>query len=212
VPQAPAFSAANKRSDTPLLAAVGAGKLELAEMLVSKGANVEAVRKDGAGLLSLAIVSQQTELLKFALVYSPKKLEHHDAMSASELAAAFLDPLRIEAWLRTGALPLDLAGQVGALMASCALESSTKNLLEDVRAFLFHKLDMLEKYADRDKAAGESRVITLINKREKHLYRSIHRTQLEVRAVCYSPDGSKLARAEGNEVVCDACTGFVQKT
>jgi len=32
-------------------------------------------------------------------------------------------------------------------------------------------------------------------------------------AVCYSPDGSKLTRAEGSEVVvCDACTGFVQKT
>jgi hypothetical protein len=97
----------------------------------------------------LAIVSQQTELLKFALICSPKTLEHHDAMSASELAAAFLDPLRIEAWLRTGASPLDLAGQVGALMASCALESSTKNLLEDVRAFLFHNLEMLEEYADR---------------------------------------------------------------
>jgi hypothetical protein len=42
-------SAANERGGT-LLAAVGAGKLELAEMLVSKGANLEAVRKDGAGL------------------------------------------------------------------------------------------------------------------------------------------------------------------
>jgi hypothetical protein len=82
-----------------------------------------------------------------------------------------------------------------------------------VRAFLFHNLDMLEKYAVRDKAAGESRFIALINKREKHLCRSIHRAQSEVRAVCYSPDGSKLARAEGSEVVvCDACTGFVQKT
>ena len=107
-----------------------------------------------------------------------------------------------------------------------------------MRAFLFHNLDMLqdpavwpvkhavqllasqeagtvfgEKYADRDKAAGESRFITLINKREKHLCRSIHRAQSEVRAVCYSPDGSKLARAEGSEVVvCDASTGFVQKT
>ena len=70
-----------------------------------------------------------------------------------------------------------------------------------------------EKYADRDKAAGESRFITLINKQEKHLCRSIHRAQSAVRAVCYSPDGSKLARAEGSEVVvCDACTGFVQKT
>ncbi len=42
-------SAANERGDTSLLAAVGAGKLELAEMLFSKGANVEAVRMDGAG-------------------------------------------------------------------------------------------------------------------------------------------------------------------
>jgi hypothetical protein len=231
-------SAANKRGDTPLLAAVGAGKLELAEMLVSKGANVEAVRQDGAGLVSLAIVSQQTELLNFALNCGPKRLEHQDTMSASELAGAFLDPVRIEAWLRTGASPLVLAGQVGALMASCALESSTKERLEDVRAFIFHNLDMLqdpskwpvkhavqqlasqeagtvfgEKYADRDKTAGESRFIALINKREKHFCRSIHQAQSSVLAVCYSPDGSKLARAEGREVVvCDASTGFVQKT
>jgi hypothetical protein len=109
----------------------------------------------------------------------------------------FLDPDRIEGWLRTGASPLGLAGQVGALIASCALESSAKNRLEDVRAFLFHNLDMLqdpskwpvkdavqqlasqeagtvfgEKYADRDKAAGESCFITLINKREKYLCRA----------------------------------------
>ena len=98
-------SAANKRGDTPLLAAVGAGKLELAEMLVSKGANVEAVRKD-AGLLSLAIVSQQAEPLNLALTCSPKRLEHQVVMCASELVWAFLDPGRIEAWLRTGASPL----------------------------------------------------------------------------------------------------------
>ena len=70
-----------------------------------------------------------------------------------------------------------------------------------------------DKYADRDKAAGESRFITLLKKREKHLCRSIHRAKSEVRAVCHSPDGSKLARAEGSDVlVCDASTGFVQKT
>jgi hypothetical protein len=231
-------NAANYRRDTPLLAAVGAGKLELAEMLVSKGANVDAVRRDGAGLISLAIVSQQTELLKFALICSPKRLEHHDAMSASDLVAAFSDPVKIEAWLSTGDSPLGLAGQVGALMASCALESSTKERLEDVRAFLFNNLDMLqdhsmwpvkhavqqlasqeagtvfgEKYADLDKTAGESRFIALMKKKEEHLCRSIHRARSEVRSVCYSPDGSKLARTEGHEVVvCDACTGFVQKS
>jgi hypothetical protein len=234
--------AANKRGDNPLLAAVGAGKLELAEMLVSQGANVETVREDGAGLLSLAIVSQQPEMLKFALDRVPEMLPHQDRMSDCDLSEAcaesYFDPARIEAWLRTGASPLGLAGQVGALMASCALESSTKNRLEDVRAFLFHNLDMLqdpfkwpvkhavqqlasqeagtmfaEKYADCVKAAGESRFITLINKREKHRCRSIHRAQSGVTEVRYSPDGSKLARAEGREVVvCDASTGFVQKT
>jgi hypothetical protein len=205
-------SAANKRGDTPLLATVGAGKLELAEMLVSKGADVKAVRKDGAGL-SLAIVSQQPELLKFSLARGPEWLPHQDSMSDCNFAKAcvesYFDPVKIEAWLRTGASPLGLAGQVGALIVSCALESSTKNRPEDVRAFLFHNLDMLqdpskwpvkhavqqlalheagtvfgEKYADRDKAAGESRFITLINKQEKHRCRSIHRAQSEVTALC----------------------------
>jgi WD40 repeat protein len=67
--------------------------------------------------------------------------------------------------------------------------------------------------ADCDKAAGESRFIVLINKQEKHPCRIIHRTQSFIVAVCYSPDGSKLTHTAGNEVVvCDASTGFVQKT
>ena len=118
---------------------------------------------------------------------------------------SYFDLARIEAWLRT-AWPLDLTGQVSALKASCALESSTKNRLEDVCAWLFHNLDMLqdpsiwpvkhavqqlasqeagtvfgEKYADRDKAAGESCFITLINKREKHVSRH---TSGPVRSSC----------------------------
>ena len=234
-------NSANRQGDTPLLAAFGAGKLEPAEMLVSKGANVKAVRGDGAGLLSLVIVSQQSEMLKFALTRGPERLPHQDSMSDCDFTKAFaesyFDPVRIEAWLRTGASPLGLAGEVGALMTSCALESSTKNRLEDVRAFIFHNLDMLQdpskwpvkhavqqlasqeadavfgENADCDKAAGEPRFIALINKREKHLCRSIPQAQSEVTAVCYSPDGSKLARAEGSEVVvCDASTGFGQKT
>jgi hypothetical protein len=59
-------------------------------MLFIKGANVEAVRMDGAGLLSLTIVSKQAELLNLALTCSPKRLEHQVGMSA------FLDPVRIE--------------------------------------------------------------------------------------------------------------------
>jgi hypothetical protein len=245
-------NSANRQDDTPLLASFGAGKLELAEMLVSKGANVKAVRRDGAGLLSLAIVSQQSEMLEFALTRGPERLPHQDSMSDCDFTKAFaesyFDPVRIEAWLRTGASPLGLAGEVGALMTSCALELSTKNRLQDVREFIFHNLDspgynetqqdtilgdpskwpvkhavqqlaaqeadaVFGENADCDKAAGESRFIALINKLEKHPCRSIHRTQSFILAVCYSPDGSKLAHTAGSEVVvCDAATGFVQKT
>ena len=92
--------------------------------------------------------------------------------------------------------------------AHIALESSTKKRLEDVCTFLFHNLDILqdpskwpvkhtvqqlsseevdtvcgEKYADRDKATGESRFITLISKREKHLCRNIHHESGPVRSL-----------------------------
>jgi ankyrin repeat protein len=67
-------SAANERGDTPLLASVGVGKLELAEMLVSKGTNMEAARMDGTGLVSLVIVSQQTEVLNLSLTSNPERL------------------------------------------------------------------------------------------------------------------------------------------
>ena len=108
-------------------------------------------------------------------------------------------------------------------------------MVEDVRVYLFHNLDILqdssnwlvkhvvqqlvsqetdtvfgEKYVDRDKVEGESRFITLINKREKYLCRIIHRDQSKVLPVCYSPDGSKLTPEEGSEVVVyDGYTGFV---
>ena len=61
----------------------------------------------GAGLLSLAIVSQQAELLKFALARDPQRLPHQDSMSDCDFAKAcvvesyFDDPARIEAWLRS---------------------------------------------------------------------------------------------------------------
>ena len=65
-------SDANELDDTPLLAAVGEGELELAEMLASKGANVETVREDVAELVCLDIVSQQPEMLKLLSPADPK--------------------------------------------------------------------------------------------------------------------------------------------
>ena len=58
-------SAANDREDTPLLAAVGAGKVELAEMLVSKGkADVNVINDDGASALHLVIASDNVRSLE----------------------------------------------------------------------------------------------------------------------------------------------------
>jgi hypothetical protein len=102
-------------------------KLELAEMIIRKGTNMEVVRMDGAGLLSLVIVSQQSDMFNFVFTCSSKRLEHQEVMSETELTTAFLDPDRIQVGMRTGASPIGLLGQVGALMTSSALESSTKN-------------------------------------------------------------------------------------
>ena len=85
----------DSEGNSPLLLACRFWKFDI--VVVSNGTNVEAVRMDGAGLLSLTIVSQQTELLNLVLTCSPKRLQHQDTMSVSELAAVFLDPVRIEA-------------------------------------------------------------------------------------------------------------------
>jgi WD40 repeat protein len=128
-------------------------------------------------------------------------------------------------WIR--ATLRGFAGEVSALMASCAFESSTKKGLEDVRSFIFHNLVMLqdpsqwpesryaslfeETHVDQLEGVGASHFIHLINTREKHPCRCIYEAQAQVLAVCYSTDGSKLAWAEANEVVvCCASTGFVQ--
>ena len=75
-------------------------------------------------------------MLEFALTRVPEtSTSRQHSMSDCDFTKAFaetyFDPVRIEAWLRTGASPLGLAGEVGALMTSCALESSTKNRLQD---------------------------------------------------------------------------------
>ncbi len=69
-------SSAGKGGDTTLLRAVGVDIVEFDEMLVSKGKNVKTVREDGAGLVSLVIVSQQLEMLRFALARCPEILPH----------------------------------------------------------------------------------------------------------------------------------------
>ena len=95
----------DSNGNTPLLTACGAGNLEVSKILVGAGGK-GAVRRDDGGLLSLALVSQHTELLNFALSRGPKRLQHQNTRCACEFhkafAEAFLDPTMIESWLRCG--------------------------------------------------------------------------------------------------------------
>ena len=66
------ISVANEQGDTALLAAVAAGNLTLAELLVSWGADVKAERRDGAGLIALALHSQVPRLYQLCPAPQPR--------------------------------------------------------------------------------------------------------------------------------------------
>ncbi len=235
----------NDSGDTPLFASLQAGSLELVTMLLDKGANVDDERKDGAGLLGMAILSQRQDMLCFVLRRARKRLELQDSMSTCQffesLAEAFLDPVKIKRWLDGPVSPSVLVGELGALVSCCTLDFSVKERLEDVRAFISLNQDILQdpsrwpvkhtfeqlvsqepdtvfgnKTGD-DETAGGYRIIERVGTPGRgwahHPCRCTYVAQSSVSSVCYSPDGSKLARAEGKlVVVCDASTGFVQKT
>ena len=142
-------SAANEQGDTPLLAAVAAGNAQLARKLEARGAAVAASRLDGASVLALAILSHDEACIKYALA---QRLTGQDTLDvcavANCLAEAFLDPAQIGAWIRGGAAPRALIGEMGALLSSADLGTAVKAQLEDVRAFLSHHEDVL---ADRSR-------------------------------------------------------------
>ena len=70
-------SVANEQGETPLLGAV-TSNLELAELLVRRGANVKAQRRDGAGLIALAIHSKCPDSISFALRHGPERISEVD--------------------------------------------------------------------------------------------------------------------------------------
>jgi hypothetical protein len=72
-----ALGALNDQGDTPLLAAVTVGNLELAELLVSWGADVRAQRRGGAGLIALAIHSKRPDSI--SLCPAPRPRAHRIA-------------------------------------------------------------------------------------------------------------------------------------
>jgi hypothetical protein len=74
-------SVANEQGETPLLAAV-TSNLELAALLVRRGANVKAQRRDGAGLIALAIHSKCPDSISFALRHGPERISEVDQVLA----------------------------------------------------------------------------------------------------------------------------------
>jgi ankyrin repeat protein len=146
------IAAADWFGTTPLLACIQLGHLELAEMLVKKGANVETTRRNGAGLLSIAIVSQNEEVVNFAFKVGPRRFEGqgtgNSADDVVQLAQRFLDPRNIASWIRGGASPSGLAGEIGALLSSAAINQPVKDQLDNVRTSIGYHSDVLHALSE----------------------------------------------------------------
>ena len=113
--------------ETPLVAACGAGSIEIYEALIQAGAQVSAdARYDGATALTLSIMSKNrqfiTPLLRPGMkLDSPQDTHNATLISTAELvrlASAYLQPCNIAAWLQEGASPLVLKGEIGALIVT----------------------------------------------------------------------------------------------
>ena len=155
-------SAANRHGDTPLLAAMAAGNAELVRELSAWGANLDAStsRDDGANVLALAILSQNEACISIALAQGPQRLQGQDTLDVrvciERLAQAFLDPAQIGAWIRRGAKPRALVGEIGALLLSADVGAAAKGRLMDVRAFLIHYEDLLGPFSHNEDLLGNS--------------------------------------------------------
>jgi len=214
--------------------------MALAHMLVDKGANRTTARRDGADLLSLAIVSRNEEVIKFAFRCGPRRFEGqgsaNSADAVAQLAQCFLNPRNIGAWLHGGASPSALIGEIGALLSSAAVDQPVQDQLDNVRAFINHHTPLLcgpsewpvahrvEQLASQEPVSTFLRahltktpvvhsVIEWVNKPQG--LRACRQTMMaphgQVRAIAFSPDGSRLASAQGTMVVvCDARTGLVE--
>jgi hypothetical protein len=153
------------------------------------------------------------------------------------LSLAFLGPSNIFRWLKDGRSARELLGLVCALMASAATERPMQDRLSHVRAFINCHIDLLQDPTPlapltvtdvvKQLALQESdsvfdsntnpqwnasieRGVVWVNKPPvQHACRCTMQAGGPVNSVSYSADGSRLARAEGNDVVvCDAVSGF----
>jgi hypothetical protein len=153
-----------------------------------------------------------------------------------QLSLAFFKTSNILRWLTDGWSPRGLIGVIGALLSSGATLSDEVDQvrLSDVRAFFNRHSDLLQDVSpllpltvadvveqlasqESDVFATKSRVlfkrwVDWINKPQRqHLCRwTMHAGgEVEVKSLAYFADGSRLARAERDDVVvCDAVSGI----
>jgi len=248
-------STSNNHGNTALLSAITTGDIELVKMLIGHGKTAGAVtvasaasvtvasaasRTDGANLLSLAIVSANNDAINFAFMYGPRRLVGQgrpdtvisvdEGVYPEKLAHAFFDPAKIGGWIRGGATPIELMGELGALLSSAILSQATKNQLDNVRAFMNHHcavltdwskwpvLHFVEQLAAQEPDSTFQQqiqhqfIIEWVNKgQDLRPCRWTVRGGGEATATAVSLDGSSLARVEGCDVmVYDTRTGFVK--
>ena len=228
---------ANRQGNTPLLIACQAGHLELAAMLkLSWGADVRAVQQDGAGLMALALHSQRTDMIEFAMKHDPRPDGHiasHGDSGGSPCAEAYLSPGNIARWLLAGSAPRALVLEIGVLMTLPDVDTGIKERLARVRACLDHHRGFLkdtsawpvahcieqlfmQEFGAPDEGAGATG-----SGEEEHLIECRNTEQLPrsclsipgreaIASVAISPDGRLLARAEGNTVVLCCATSAIE--
>ena len=208
------------------------------ETLLKAGADVNVVRRDDASVLALAIVYGNARILNCRMMPKMIECaESAEVSYVRRLLLAFLDPNNIFRWFKDGRSPRELLGVLCALMASAATERPMQDRLSHVRAFINCHIDLLQdptplapltvtdvvkqlalqesdSVFDSDAApewtASVERGVVWVNKPPvQHTCRWTMQARGAVRSVTYSADGSRLARAEGNDVVvCDAVSGF----
>ena len=233
-------SKADLLGNTPLLACIGCRRVDLAlaQMLVQKGANAQTIRQDFAGILSIAIFSQNGKVVKFAFEHGPRRFEGQGTSDGTDdiaqFAQSFLDPRNMGGWLRNGASPSGLIDEIRACRFSEAVDQPMKNQLDKVRAFIEYHIYLLR---DTSRWPVAHCVEQLASQEPAFTFRpaptaaqtcadlgktpaiiewvstthSLLAPHCKVKAVVFCPDGSRLASAQETQVVvCDARTGFVE--
>jgi hypothetical protein len=221
-----------------VIASDSARSFEMVETLLKAGADVNVVRRDGASVLALAIFSGNARILNCRMMPKMiEYAESAEISYVHHLSLAFLEPTNIFRWLKDGRSARELLGVLCALMASAATERPMQDRLSHVRAFISCHIDLLQdptplapltvtdvvkqlvlqesdsvfdSNTDPQWNASVERGVVWVNKLPvQHTCRWTMQARGTVQSLAYSSDGSRLVRAEGNDVVVfDAVSGF----